>query len=221
MQIYIADNDDVYPPRRICVNPTQFLSWKQVAHPYLKNTQIFTDPVNPAARFLDDTSDAAIRAAWGNTIPAGAARFARGYAMNNIAFYLNGRWDVWECATSGHNTLNGTQLDEPATVAYMFEHKYPWVDSGPYLSWENGFDDPDGVRRINTWSFGGGKWSEKAMSLVFFDSHAKRTSHSGICGKAANALNEWGYRRGDLATAWAGDMSWLDNYCTTMPAAVK
>src|SRR5882724_10971003 len=54
-QMYLADNDDVYPLRRTCVNtaPTTVASWKQVTYPYSKNTGIYTDPVNPAAKFLD------------------------------------------------------------------------------------------------------------------------------------------------------------------------
>ncbi len=71
MQIYITDYDDYNFLRRIPVTTTSGngeLSWKQTSMPYVKNTQIYQDSVNPAAKYPDDTSDDAIRALWGQVV---------------------------------------------------------------------------------------------------------------------------------------------------------
>lgn len=226
-QIYLADYDDTYTIRRYCIRTTPLptvYSWKQAMHPYIKNKDIWTDPVNPAGKFLDDTSDPAILAIYGNAPPSvsGQPQLGRGYAMANIGFYINGRWDIGECTIGTHNSFSSTQIEEPATVAVLFEHKRAWVDTGSYMDWTKVYPDPDGVQRGQGWSWGGGKWSEKAMTLVFMDNHAKRTAHSAICGTPADQYNAFGWRRSQLTNmAPGGDMSWLDTYCTTMPPEVK
>jgi prepilin-type N-terminal cleavage/methylation domain-containing protein len=225
-QIYLADYDDVYPIRRFCLqtSPTTIYSWKQAMYPYMKNRDLWTDPVNPSGKYLDETSDPAILAALGYMLPAnsGQPQTARGYAMANIGFYINGNWDPGDCAPSGHNAFSSTKIEEPAAVAALWEHKRSWVDTGSYIDWTKVYPDQDGVQRGSGWSWGGGKWSEKAMTLVFMDSHAKRTAHSAICGTPADQINAFGWRRSQLTNmAPGGNMSWLDTYCTTMPPEVK
>ncbi len=230
-QMYITDNDDVYPERRFCMatTPTRTVySWKQAMYPYTKNTQIFTDPVNNAAKYLDDTSEPLILAADGNALPSVTKlpQFARGYAMNNMGFFLNGQWDGNPCdPTTNQNTFNQSQIQSVASVAALWETKMQWVDVGSYIDWENGpnsFNDDDGVHRFSGWNWGGGKWDEKAMALVYMDGHAKRTAHSAICGSPADQVNAFGWIRNNLTNmAPGGDMSWLDTYCQTMPQAVK
>jgi prepilin-type N-terminal cleavage/methylation domain-containing protein len=225
-QIYLADYDDVVPIRRYCLqtSPRTLYSWKQAMYPYMKNKDLWTDPVNPSGKYLDDTSDPALLAVGGWMLPAqsGLPQTARGYAMANIGFYMNGQWDPGVCDASGHNAFSATKVEEPAAVAVLFEHKRDWVDTGSYIDWTKNYPDADGVQRGQGWSWGGGKWSEKAMTLVFMDNHAKRTAHSAICGTPATQQNAFGWRRSELTNmAPGGDMSWLDTYCTTMPPEVK
>jgi len=225
-QIYLADYDDVYPIRRYCLQttPTTIYSWKQAMYPYMKNKDLWTDPVNPSGKYLDETSDPAILAALGYMLPAtsGQPQTARGYAMANIGFYINGNWDPGDCALSGHNAFSATKIEEPATVAALWEHKRSWVDTGSYINWTKVYPDQDGMQRGAGWSWGGGKWSEKAMTLVYMDSHAKRTAHSAVCGTPADKMNAFGWIRNQLTNMPpGGNMSWLDTYCTTMPAEVK
>jgi prepilin-type N-terminal cleavage/methylation domain-containing protein len=226
-QMYIADFDDVYPIRRFCLltSPTTLVSWKQVMYPYSKNTQIWTDPVNPSGKFLDDTSDDAILAVQGHMLTSVSKlpQFGRGYAMANIGFYINGQWDNDACTPGVPlNAFTATQITEPASVAGLWEHKREWVDTGSYIDWTKVYPDDDGVQRGEGWSWGGGKWSEKAMTLVYMDGHAKRTAHSAICGTPADQVNAFGWIRNNLTNmAPGGDMSWLDTYCQTMPTEVK
>jgi prepilin-type N-terminal cleavage/methylation domain-containing protein len=226
-QMYTADYDDVLPIRRFCLltSPTTLVSWKQASHPYSKNVDIWTDPVNPSGKFLDDTSDDAILAAQGRRLTAdsGLPRFGRGYAMANMGFYLNGRWDNDPCnPTAPQNSFSTNQVEYPAQVAALWEHKREWVDTGSYIDWTRTYPDSDGTQRGIGWSWGGGKWSEKAMTLVFLDGHAKRTAHSAICGTPANEMNAFGWIRNNLTNMQpGGDMSWLDTYCVTMPQEVK
>lgn len=226
-QIYLADYDDTYPVRRFCLQttPRTMYSWKQAMHPYMKNKDIWVDPVNPSGKFLDDTSDPAIQAFHGEmlTSQSGMPQTARGYAMNNVGFYTNGQWDPGACDVAGaHNSFSATKIEEPASVAAILEHKRANIDTGSYENWTKIYPDPDGVQRGTGWSFGGGKWSEKAMTLVYMDSHSKRTAHSAVCGTPADQLNIFNWRRSQLPNmAPGGNMSWLDTYCTSMPAEVK
>lgn len=229
-QLYAGDSDDVLPPRRLTLQTTPKktrYSWKQAMHPYMKNTDMFRDTMNNAAKALDDTSEPLILAAQGFELPSvsGQKQFARGYAMNNIAFYLNGQWDGDDTnPTSPLNTLNFTQLEEPATVASILESKWSFVDAGSYQGWSNNAaddKDPDNVKRFSGWNWGGDKWGDKASVMVFFDGHAKRTAHSSACGDPSK-VTFFGWRKNDLTNhAPGGDMSWMYTYCTTMPAAVK
>ncbi|MGV3617179.1 MAG: prepilin-type N-terminal cleavage/methylation domain-containing protein [Fimbriimonas sp.] len=227
-QMYLADNDDVYPIRRYCLqtSPQTVYSWKQALFPYNKSTDMWIDPVNPAGKFLDDTSDDAILASRGQMLTRDSKlpRFGRGYAMANLGFYINGAWDNDACNVNAptHNAYSATAIEQPAAVASLWEHKRDWVDTGSYIDWTKNYPDPDGVQRGQGWSWGGGKWGEKAMTLVYMDNHAKRTAHSAICGTPRENYNAFGWIRNNLTNmAPGGDMSWLDTYCQTMPQEVK
>ncbi|MBL8069208.1 MAG: prepilin-type N-terminal cleavage/methylation domain-containing protein [Armatimonadetes bacterium] len=210
LQIYLSDYDDYNPLRRMSLTTTAGtgeLSWKQTCMPYIKNTQIFTDTMNPAARYPDDTSDDAIRALWGQVVVG--PKTSRGYAYYDQAFFVNQDWNS--------KTYSITQLQQPANTILIAEHKRLWVDLGPWLNWTKVDPDPDGVNRLGGWSWGGGKWEDKAMVLIFGDSHAKRTAMRATCGKD-NELNMWNYQRNTLATQSLGNLTWVDTFCQTMPA---
>ncbi len=229
-QMYINDYDDMFPIRRFCSvganNGRTVVSWKQVMYPYEKSTQIWADTVNPAAKFLDDTSDPVILASEGfDSQPVGVPLIARGYAMVNMGFYKNGQWDSGPCddpSTAHFNAVNQSMIDQVASVAGEVETKKDWVDMGSYIGWEKDSTDSDGILRVSGWNWGGAKWSDKAMALVYLDSHAKRKAHSAICSDPADQENVFGWVRNNLTNmAPGGDMSWLDTFCTTMPQEVR
>ena len=234
-QIYMSDSDDAMAPRRLCLStaPLQTkYSWKQAIHPYVKNTDMFKDPVNNSAQFEDETSMDLLLAAQNKTLTmtSGQRRFARGYTMNNIGFYVNGAWDLHnECDANVPylNTINGTKLEEPAATAAVFESKLSNVDLGSYFPWRNSTAnhpddrDADGKIRFSGWNWGGSKWDDKAMAIVFADSHAKRTAMSSACGDPTRT-SFFGWKRSELTNhAPGGDMSWMYTFCDTMPNAVR
>ncbi|HEY0867765.1 MAG TPA: prepilin-type N-terminal cleavage/methylation domain-containing protein [Fimbriimonas sp.] len=214
LMLYLNDSDDVYPIRRFAAidasgNPGE-LSWKQVLYPYIKSQPLFNDTVNPKSVLPDDTSDDALRASWGQVVLG--PRTGRGYALFDAPWLFGKSWST--------PTLTATSVDEPAKVLTIAEHKRVWVDTGPWLNWDkNDWDPVTGT--IGMWPWGGGKWSDKAMVLVFHDGHAKRTSNTAMCGKD-DEINAWGYQRNQL-TNWGGlgDVTWVDTFCQTMPPEVR
>ena len=69
MLMYSSDFDDWRTPRSASGNQYGQLEWKQLIIPYVKNQDIYRDPVNPASKFYDFESDPALRgfgiANWG------------------------------------------------------------------------------------------------------------------------------------------------------------
>ncbi|MCU0316815.1 MAG: prepilin-type N-terminal cleavage/methylation domain-containing protein [Fimbriimonadaceae bacterium] len=218
LAIYIADHDDMYPLRRFGIYTVPagrgYLSWKQVAHPYVKSTQLLTDPVNEAARLLDDTSDPAFNALNGEIVLPGAPIFARGYALYDAGFVHNKSW------AANNLPISGTTVETPSSVIAIFEHKFMWVDGGPWMSW-TASSEPSGPTRFR-YPLGGSKWSEKAMVVSFLDTSARRVAHTQACGRA-NEVNMWNYQRDQLASGYPGlgNVTWVDTYCQTLPSALR
>lgn len=215
MHLYMADSDDIRVPRYTNLDTLPVRTeqnWKMLAQPYIKNRDMFKDPMNPASKFYDAQSDPALAALWGFAVQPEAGRFPRGYSITNL-FYLTGKWD--------DNGLSPTALENTANIMMTVEHKRPWADAGPNLNWTLNEGEPDGsASKGGGWTWGGGKWDDKAMVVTFFDSHAKRQTHGSICGQA-NEVNMWGYQRDRLNTAGAyipgATLPWLDDYCATRP----
>jgi prepilin-type N-terminal cleavage/methylation domain-containing protein len=214
LQIYLADSDDIQVPRYVQTATTPVrteLSWKQVTAPYAKNRDMFKDPMNRGAKYLDVQSDPAFATLWGFAIQPEANRYARGYAMTNL-FYLTGKWDDFG--------FSPTNAESPATLMNIVETKFAFPDAGPFQAWEKNANDPDGTNKGLGWTWGGDKWDNKAMVVTFHDSHAKRTTPGAICGTAGE-LNMWGYRRNLLPISGSyipgADLAWLDTYCQTIP----
>ena len=228
-QLYMGDADDVMAPRRLCLRTTPaftLYSWKQAIYPYVKNQEMYKDPVNNSSAFLDETSEPLILAAMGKALPSvsGQKQFARGYMMNNIGFYLNGNWDPNdECAVDAKtNGINSSTVEEVASTASIFEQKTQNVDGGSYQGWSKSYADSDGKQRGSGWNWGSDKWENKAMAITFADSHAKRTVMNQPCGADGAKISFFGWRKNDLANhAPGGDMSWLYDYCKFIPAGIK
>ena len=215
LQIYLGDNDDVQVPRYVQTNTTPIrteISWKQVTAPYAKSRDMFRDPMNRAAKYLDVQSDPAFATLWNFAIQPESNRFTRGYAMANL-FYLTGKWDDFGFVP--------TSQENPANLANIVETKFAFPDAGPYQAWELNAKDPDDSQKNLGWTWGGDKWDNKAMVITFHDSHAKRASVGQICGKN-DEVNMWGYQRNKLATSGSyisgATLEWLDTYCQTKPA---
>lgn len=217
LQIYLADNDDIQVPRSTSEATTPQRTeknWKMITAPYVKNRDIFRDPLNPAARYYDNQSDPAYAALYGYATFPDSQRYVRGYALTNL-FYLMGKWDDFG--------LSPTSLSEPAKIMAIVEQKRPWPDAGAYLDWQKNENEspayPGGISA--GWTWGGGKRDDKIMVVTYHDGHSKAVSPSQICGKN-DEINMWGYQRNKLATVGAyipgATLEWLDTYCTTRPA---
>jgi prepilin-type N-terminal cleavage/methylation domain-containing protein len=220
VQMYMADYDDNMSLRRIATSyngqPAEY-SWKQVMYPYIKSIQLFNDIQNNAAKYPDDTSDPVLRASWGQVIPPNTPLIGRGYAYYDASFVHAKSWSANGQAT------NQSQIDEVARVGLAFEHKRVWVDTGPWLNWDkNDWDPTFGTVGALGWPWGGNKWGEKAMVVIFWDSHAKRSTHGQICGRD-NEVNAWNYQRDQLAAGYPGlgNVTWLDTFCQTVPAELR
>ncbi len=100
--MYVTDFDDVYYLRRVAGRgPTNLpgdFSWKQLLYPYTKNTQIFTDTLNTAAKYLDDTSDPVLRASWGSNVIG--LPDARGYAFFDAPWLFAKSWGASSTSTT-------------------------------------------------------------------------------------------------------------------------
>ncbi len=217
LQIYLSDNDDIQVPRSTSVATTPLRTeknWKMLTAPYVKNRDIFKDPMNKAAQYWDNQSDPAYAALYGYAVIPINERYARGYALTNL-FYLTGKWDDFG--------LSPTSLSEPAKIMQLVEHKRPWPDAGAYLNWTMNEDEspayPGGIGA--GWSWGGGKRDDHVMVATFHDSHSKIVTPSQVCGKN-NEINMWGYQRDQLPVNGAyipgATLEWLDTYCTSRPA---
>lgn len=211
--MYQEAYDDNFAPRRVLLTGRGELSWKQLLHTYVKSRDIYTDGVNPASKYPDDTSDPGYRASLGQQVIGPI--MARGYAYYDQAFFVNNDFNS--------KSFSPGQVELPADTIAIFEQKRAWVDGGPWLNWSLTEVDPilgGQIGRRFGYPWGGKKWDEKAMVCVYIDSHAKRASTGAICGKP-DALNQWNYIKNNLATHPLGNLDWMDTYCSTRPAEVR
>jgi prepilin-type N-terminal cleavage/methylation domain-containing protein len=221
LSMYSNDNDDVNsPPYPLNDNAH---SWRTSLDPYEKSAALSTDPVNPAARFLDLASDPLAAAAGGYTLDPTVTPHTRSYVRVN-QFFIAGVW--------GNPGIANSSYAQPASQGLVIEGKAIYPDWCPCNSWD-GFGgnqppyttpftwgEPNGVSKGLNYVLGGGKWSDKATVGVYGDSHAKRVSWGQAC-----SLNDptqytlFGYRRIDLgADTGPSDQNWIDSTCTNLAA---
>jgi prepilin-type N-terminal cleavage/methylation domain-containing protein len=226
MLMYANDYDDMRSPRWVwtqVVLPGGGLggderNWKQLTQPYVKNTDLYRDPINPAAKFLDFHSDPAMRATfgWYPVDPGPTFRFPRGYAWANA--YNPG-------SSSNGFDVGGsmTSFKEPAKTVAVIESAIYQEDMGPWLEWIPDADEfsswmPGNPDTGKNWNWGGGKWGNRAMTVAFQDGHAKRLGFSEMCGVRltpgdSGTVNYWGIG--------AGDADWATGMCNTLPAQFR
>jgi prepilin-type N-terminal cleavage/methylation domain-containing protein len=231
--IYATDFDDWREPKNTQVfapgGPvTDEYNFKQDLAPYVKSTQMFADPENTAAKFLDDHSAPAARTYFGwHTInlPANLL-FARGYYWAN-SFNSQGPGNGFD--------LGGpmTGYDNNATVFNIVEGKMYGSDVDPWSGWIKDVDSDRSwmVPAPHTglqWSNNSDKWSGKAMTASYMDSHSKRTSFSATCANmgpgqldafniTADRANTYRLSQGGQDWTWAQDATEHWNYCAQIP----
>lgn len=228
--LYAADYDDNRVLRNSFVSNGSGggdeWNWKQLVSPYVKNTDLFTDPVNAIARFPDFHSDPAMRAlfGWSTLNLPQNLRFKRGYNIANI-------WDASGFADGRAVSL--TSFSEPAKVYAIVESKVVWADIGTYYPWIQNVDSDTtwmGAAAPVTgtqWIWSSDKWSGKAFVAAYWDGHAKRMAHSAACGRnfmtqpaGASTFDEW--NMGDAARQQVlGGATWMNSYCSTLPNQFK
>ena len=222
MLMYAGDFDDTRVPRNnqdiqydsagnfvAVLNET---NWKQLIMPYVKNQQIFDDPVNPASKFLDFHSDTPSRTffGWNPAAMPSNLTFHRGY---NWANSWNGRFDVGGSMTGWR---------EPAKTIAVVESKELNESSGPFDAWREDVDSGYSWLAVPPvtglkWNWGGNKYGNKGMAVSFQDGHAKRLGFGEMCGitltPGDGKINYWGLM--------AGDADWATAMCDTMPTQFR
>jgi prepilin-type N-terminal cleavage/methylation domain-containing protein len=146
LMMYAQDYDEVLVMRYYGSNGQ--LSWKDVMAPYLKNTDIYRCPSNPAARRPDVLK-----------------RFAAGYAMylpdQNIAAAVGGGM-AYPQPTAG--------IAYPASSLIIVEDSYVWPDTGPWLAYNEPAKDGSAVPGPSEWNSG---HDVAAGNIIYLDGHAK------------------------------------------------
>jgi prepilin-type N-terminal cleavage/methylation domain-containing protein len=202
-------------------------NWKQLMAGYVKNTDMYKDPVNGIAKYPDFHSDPAMRAFFGwNTVNVPASmKFNRGYNLANI-------WDSTNWFADGR-AVSLTSFSNPAKVYSIIESKVVWADIGTYYPWIEDVDSDTswlGAAAPKTgtkWIWSSDKWDGKAFTAAFWDGHAKRMSHSQACGtnfmsQPDGSSDFDNFNMGDYAKQRVkGGDTWMNSYCSTLPAKFK
>lgn len=232
--IYANDYDDWREPRNTQVfvpsGPvTDEWNWKQDIAPYVKARDMFKDPQNIAAKYLDLHSDPAARIffAWVTPAPA-ELQFARGYMWANS---FNG-------AAPGNGFDKGgpmTGYDNTSTVFNIVEGHDFNEDIGPFGNdWVKDVDSTHnwmGAASPHTglqWTNVSDKRGGKAQVVSFMDSHAKLRRTSETCaGQGPGQLDAFNITAergpsyvlslGGADWTWTQDAAGHWNYCANIP----
>lgn len=233
-QMYFTDNDDVRMGRQT-VDGTICESWKQASEPYRKNTQIYADLVNPAAKYLDGFSDPAVRTVICPSTSAsltGLHQYARGYYWNNV-FGSRGGGGYWD-----NGGLNMSAIQKVAEVGDVIEGKEEFTDYGPFLTWTQNVDSETswlGGAAPHTglqWNGTNGKYADKAMNVAYMDGHAKRQIFSQMCGPwikvGTNTVTDptfetfWNFSVNDIVgTGQSWMVGAVEQYCSSIPVQFR
>ena len=234
MLLYAGDVDDSRQPRNVQIYApggpvTDEYNWKQVMAPYVKNTDMYRDSANPAAKYLDLHSDPVGRTALGWTtvnVPKNI-QFTRGYA------YANSR--IPGGFSSNGFDLGGsyTSVDQAASVFNIMETKDYFEDKAAWSDWTKNVDDSyswvagGAVKTGLQWINNTDKWSGKAQAVAYMDGHAKRAAFSQTCASMAPGELDAFNITADVAPQyttgwdWAQDSSKHWNYCANIPTQFK
>ncbi len=225
LQMYLNDNEDVFPLRYTdCVTNGGFprQNWKHLVAPYVKSTDIYRDPVNPAAKLYDAQGDATNTTKYG--VQPKEPKFFRGYFFYD-AFFKGGEWSNSCDNTKPFGKYTASSIEEPTRAMIIGEHKEFWPDNGPWSRFigPKGWNSGDDPMWKTTYNFGGGKKGDKNWMIVFGDSHAKFTPVTDLCGQPG-ALNMWQYDPGNLNFTIAGKnekLTWMETFCISLRYYLK
>ncbi|MBX7133714.1 MAG: prepilin-type N-terminal cleavage/methylation domain-containing protein [Fimbriimonadaceae bacterium] len=197
--MYLSDNDDIFFKIR---HDGSVRNWKHALDPYVKSVDVWRDPTNPAAKLPDEQGQPFYNG--GN--PA-KPQFPRGYIYYR-AFHKTGAWQ-----DAADYTFSA--IEQPASALIITESKDIFPDYGPWINFlyqgNNGWEIPN---------WGGGHRGDKAMMVVFADSHTKFTPMRQTCIDQGNGENMWQYNRSNLNFTINGtvtNLAWMDSFCRTLP----
>jgi len=197
--MYTQDYDGEIPVRRRpCDVAGCAKNWKHMIHPYVKNTDLYKCPSNPASVVADQEADTA-------TYPnAAQPRFTRGYFIYHPFFKASaapGSTDWW----NGMD-YNETRVEYPANSILLGENKDVFADYGPWMQY------------VPNWGSAGNNWSskhrdEKRSNIVFIDGHAKMVNWGATCPRSnPDNTNMWQY---DPENPVIGgiNLNWMNTFC--------
>ncbi|BCW95149.1 MAG: DUF1559 domain-containing protein [Fimbriimonadales bacterium] len=217
MMMYADDFDEVLPPRRDESAPTcqaqiwqpggtdtwtvYTRNWKHLVNAYIKNTDLYRCPTNPAARIADEQASCA------NTTEP---RFMRGYFYYHAFFRVGGAPGSSEWwAGRGYGLRH---IESPANALIVAESKDVYPDYGPWMSF------------FANWGAIGANWgakhrgSDRHSTIIFADGHAKYLPYERTCTQSAGTLNMWQYNPCNPNDITGGnpDIRWLNTFCYTL-----
>ena len=217
MMMYADDYDEILPPRRDESAPTCQAqiwqpggtdtwtvfrrNWKHLVNAYVKNTDLYRCPTNPAARIADEQASCA------NTPEP---RFMRGYFYYHAFFRVGGAPGSSEWwAGRGYGLRN---IESPANALLVAENKDVYPDYGPWMSF------------FANWGAIGSNWgakhrgSDRHSTIIFADGHAKYLPYERTCTQSAGTLNMWQYNPCNPNDITGGnpDLRWLNTFCFTL-----
>lgn len=198
--MYLGDNDDVMFKIR---HDGSVRNWKHAIHPYVKSEEVWMDKSNSHMKFYDEQG----QPNWNGGNPA-MPRFRRGYFYYR-PFHLTGT-DIQDGAD-----LSFSAYEEPARSVLIGENKDYFPDYGPWIAYLHS-GDMDWY--VPNW--GGGHRGDKAMVVIFADSHAKFVPFRQTCASTPGTKNMWIFDRANPNWNLDGQVKnlyYMDRLCWTLP----
>ncbi len=213
--MYADDFDELFPPRRDYLNANYdeniCRTWKHLVTPYIKNSDIFQCPTNPAARVADEAADSRFCPTNLQQTP----RFMRGYFYYRPFFkssFPAGSIGWWR----GAGGYSQASISHPANALIAGENKDIYPDYGPWMSYYR--PGSWGNEGYSNWS-ARHRGSEVHTTLIFADGHVKYHHWEQTCFNInPDNTNMWQYncRNPSDITNGNPNINWLNTFCYTL-----